>query len=352
MTTVCIKASRCYDIHIERGALAGAGGALAALLPPPRHLALVSDDNVYALYGNHLCQQLKEAGYTVSLFTFPHGEASKNTHTLFALWNMLADSGLTRTDAVVALGGGVVGDLAGFAAATYLRGIPCYQIPTSLLAMVDSSVGGKTAIDLPGGKNLCGAFSQPIGVLCDPDLLSSLPAPRFAEGMAEVIKYGYIGDPALLKLLHQPIDEHLEAVIAKCVAGKRDCVEADEFDTGRRQLLNLGHTAGHAIEKLSDFQISHGEAVAIGMLMAAKAAVSMGLCTDDVPPHMAALLARYRLPTACPFKASDMAAAALSDKKRRGDNITLVLPTHLGESELFDLPVADLAAFFAAGGAL
>ena len=351
METVTVKASKAYQVEIENGALPTLGTRVASLLPRARQAMLVSDSTVAALYGETAERALREAGLRVHRFTFPSGEASKTPETRCTLWNALAEAGLSRTDCIVALGGGVVGDLSGFAAATYLRGIACYQVPTTLLAMVDSSVGGKTAVDLPAGKNLCGAFSQPVGVLCDPLVLKTLPFRIYADGCAEVIKYGYIGDPTLLQMLETSFIEAPEKVIARCVANKRDVVEADEHDNGARQLLNLGHTGGHAIERLSDFSISHGEAVAIGMLLAAKGAVAMGLCTPDVPIHMEKMLQRYSLPIRCPYGAEAMAEAALADKKRRGGEITLVLPKKLGESVLVPMPVTALADFFAAGGA-
>ena len=351
METITVKASKTYKVEVGKGLLNTVGARLASLLPPPRAIMLVSDDTVAALYKEQVIAALEGAGYTVSTFIFPHGEASKNTDTLVRLWNEMAVSGLSRTDAVVALGGGVVGDLSGFAAATYLRGIACYQIPTTLLAMVDSAVGGKTAVDLGAGKNLCGAFSQPIGVLCDPDVLKTLPRDIFADGCAEVIKYGYIGDGALLSLLEVPFDSDPTRVIARCIDNKRRLVESDEHDGGYRQLLNLGHTGGHAVELLSEYKISHGKAVAIGMLLAARAAVARGICTKDVPLHIEKMLERYSLPTACPFPAGALAEAALRDKKRRGDTVTLVLPTRLGESVLYPIKTTELSAFFADGGA-
>ena len=348
---ITVKASKSYDVLVGSGLLFEAGERLAALLPPPRHLMLVSDDTVYPLYGAQVKASFEASGYTVDTFVFAAGEASKNTATLVSLWEAMAKAGLTRSDCAVALGGGVVGDLTGFAAATYLRGIACYGIPTTLLAMVDSSVGGKTAVDLPTGKNLCGAFSQPIGVLCDTDVLKTLSCAFFTDGCAEVIKYGYIGDKALLETLEKPFHDAPAHVIARCIASKRDIVEKDEHDNGERQLLNLGHTGGHAIEKLSDFAISHGQAVAMGMLLVAKAAAAHGLCSDELPLHVEAMLSRYGLRTDCPFTAVELANAALSDKKRRGGTITLIVPTALGKSVLYPLPATDLAAFFAAGGA-
>ena len=349
MTTVNVKASRTYDVQIGKGLLHSAGASLSALLPPPRTVMVISDDTVFALWGETLISSLKGAGYTVTSFVFPHGEESKNAGTLFSLWSRLCAEGLTRTDCLAALGGGVVGDLVGFAAATYLRGIPFVQFPTTLLAMVDSSVGGKTGIDLSEGKNLVGAFNQPIGVFCDVDTLTTLPDDVYADGCAEVIKYGYIGDPALLSRLEDGFKADPEAVIARCVADKRDVVEADERDTGKRQLLNLGHTAGHAVEACSHFAISHGSAVAIGMVVMTRAAIARGLCDAAVLPHMTALLTKYGLPVTCPFNAAELSAIAKGDKKRAGKRITLVLPRVLGESVLYPISVDELEAFFADG---
>ena len=351
MKSITVKASKTYLVEVGKGLLPTVGARIAKLLPPPRKIMLVSDDTVAALYTKTACASLKEAGYTVSTFIFPHGEASKTTNTLVDLWNAMAENDLSRSDIAVALGGGVVGDITGFAAATYLRGIACYQIPTTLLAMVDSSVGGKTAVDLPLGKNLCGAFSQPIGVLCDTDVLKTLPDDIYADGCAEVIKYGYISDPTLLSWLEESFENDPERVIARCIANKRDVVEEDEQDNGNRQLLNLGHTGGHAVERLSNFTISHGSAVAIGMLLAAKAAAARGICPPSVPAHMEQMLRRYHLPTVCPYTADRLAEAALSDKKRRGESITLILPTSLGKSVLFPVATSDLADLFAQGGA-
>ena len=351
MKTISVNASRAYKVEVGSGLLCTVGERLSALLPAARRVMLVSDDTVSALYGETVKRALSKAGYLVECFIFPHGEESKSTATLVALWNAMAKAGLTRTDCAVALGGGVVGDLTGFAAATFLRGIACYQIPTTLLARVDSSVGGKTAVDLSAGKNLCGAFSQPVGVLCDTDVLKTLPDDICADGCAEVIKYGYLGDADLLHMLENDFKNDPLDVIARCIADKRDVVEVDEQDNGKRQLLNLGHTGGHAVEKLSRFSISHGSAVAIGMLLAARAAVAIGVCTPDVPTHMETMLKKYRLPTECPYPAAALAEAALSDKKRRGGTITLVLPKRLGESVLYPVPAEELTALFLAGGA-
>ena len=244
----------------------------------------------------------------------------------------------------------MVGDLAGFAAATFLRGIPFLQLPTTLLAAVDSSVGGKTAIDLRGGKNLAGAFYQPSAVLCDLDTLDTLPQETFADGCAEVIKYGMLGDPGLLDRLEgADFRPDPEEVVARCVARKRDLVEQDEFDTGARQLLNLGHTVGHGIEACSGYAVSHGKAVAMGMVLVTRAAVSFGLCPPAVLPRLEALLRQHHLPTETPYPARALYEKTLSDKKRAGDTITLVVPTAWGKSQLRQLPVGELLSWIERG---
>lgn len=248
MKKIEVTASRNYTVHIGSGILPELGPLLRAQVPGER-VCIVTDDTVQALYGAQAEASLTQAGFAVCTFAFPHGEQSKCAATYLKLLNFLAEQHLTRTDAIVALGGGVPGDLAGFAAATYLRGIAFAQVPTTLLAAVDSSVGGKTAIDLDAGKNLAGAFWQPCLVLCDYDTLQTLPEEIFADGCAEVIKYGVLGDEALFAHLEQyGLAFDRERVITRCVEMKRDVVAADEFDNGQRQLLNLGHTLGHAVE--------------------------------------------------------------------------------------------------------
>ena len=254
MKTVSISASRQYEILIERGLLRRAG-ELVRSVTNAGTVMLVSDDSVWPLYGETVQKSLAESGFSVCRFVFPHGENSKCAKTYLALLNALCENRLTRADAVVALGGGVVGDLTGFAASTYLRGIGFIQIPTTLLAMVDSSVGGKTAIDLPAGKNLAGTFYQPWLVLCDPDCLDSLPDEIFHDGCAEVIKYAVLGNAPFFEELNcTPPHAQLEHIIETCVRMKRDIVAQDEFDRGQRQLLNLGHTFGHGIEACSSFR--------------------------------------------------------------------------------------------------
>ncbi len=348
MTTVDIRASQPYQVHIGPGLLDQVGEQARALWTGPT-AAVVSDSNVAPLYLSRCTASLEAAGFRVVPFVFPAGEASKNGQTYLALLECLAEHHITRADGLVALGGGVVGDLTGFAAATFLRGVAFLQLPTTLLAAVDASVGGKTAIDLHHGKNLAGAFYQPKAVLCDPSVLDTLPPADFADGCAEVIKYGMIGDPALLDILEAPGPLDVETVIARCVEQKGRLVEADEFDTGARQLLNLGHTIGHGVEACSGYAISHGKAVAIGMVLITRAAVHFGLCPAAVLPRLQALLEAYRLPQSTEYSAQALYTKTLSDKKRSGDALSLVVPTTWGESRLHSVPVASLLSWIEKG---
>jgi len=342
MNVVQVKASRSYEVQIGPGLLQTLGQQTASLVRG-RTAAIVSDDTVCRLYGAQAKASLEQAGFAVVVYEFPHGEQSKSGENYLRLLNFLAENRLTRADVLIALGGGVTGDLTGFAAATYLRGIACVQVPTSLLAMVDSSVGGKTAIDLPAGKNLCGAFYQPGLVLCDTDTLQTLPEEIFRDGCAEVIKYGVLGSAELFAALSQgPEAQNWQQVITDCVTMKRDIVEDDEFDTGRRQLLNLGHTLGHAVEAGSDFQLSHGKSVAIGMVLIAKAAVKHGFCSEETKDRIERLLRQYGLPTETDQRPEAIVETALGDKKRQGGTLTLVVPTEIGRCRLHKIPVEDL----------
>ena len=343
MITIQVPASQSYHVWVGHELLPQAGTLIRTQCPGGVRVAVVTDSNVGPLYAEGLLESLRAQDFSPWVFTLPAGEGSKSGERYLALREELASARLTRGAGMVALGGGVVGDLTGFAASTYLRGIPFVQIPTSLLAMVDSSVGGKTAINLAAGKNLAGAFYQPSLVLCDVNVLRTLPQVDFADGTAEVINYGMLRSEMLLeRLLARPLREDPMEVIAQCVSIKRDVVVRDEFDTGERQLLNLGHTLGHAIEGCSDYEISHGRAVAIGMAMITRAAVRAGLCPPDCQTRLEALLARYDLPDRCTFTAGELLSFALGDKKRSGDTLTLVIPTGIGTCRLHPIPVEEL----------
>ena len=351
MKTVTVSASRRYDILIERGLLRRAGELVRGVTNAGT-VMLVSDDSVWPLYGETVQKSLADAGFSVCRFAFPHGESSKCAKTYLALLDALCENQLTRADAVVALGGGVVGDLTGFAASTYLRGIGFIQIPTTLLAMVDSSVGGKTAIDLPAGKNLAGTFYQPWLVLCDPDCLDSLPDEIFRDGCAEVIKYAVLGNaPFFDELKNTPPHAQLEHIIETCVRMKRDIVAQDEFDRGQRQLLNFGHTFGHGIEACSGFSVSHGSAVAIGMAMIVRAAAQLGLCTAGTRDAVLALLRQYGLPTDCTYPAERMLGTILHDKKASGGSMNLIVPTAVGSCAIRKTQACEIPDWLRAGGA-
>lgn len=343
MRTVTVSASKTYDIKIGAGLLATLGEEIKAL-GKAKKVCIVSESNVFPLYGKTTENSLENAGYEVVSFVFSAGEAQKNGSTYLELLNFLAESKLTRTDMIVALGGGVVGDLAGFAASSYLRGIPFVQVPTTLLAAVDSSVGGKTAIDLPAGKNLAGAFYQPSLVLCDTDTLNTLPLDVFQDGCAETIKYGILYDSALFDTLARDgLSFNRERVIARCVELKRDVVMEDEFDTGARMKLNLGHTIGHGIESASRFSISHGRAVAIGMAMVSRASD----CPDQ--DRIIAILQQFGLPVSTGFSADELYAYTLSDKKRSGGTVNLIIPRCIGCCEIVPTDVENLKSFIKAG---
>ena len=350
MKSVRINASKSYDVLIAPGLTAETGARVKALLNPAS-CVVVADDRVYGLYGEDVRQSLESASIRTTVFTFPHGERSKTLATYKRLLEQMCTDRITRSDVVVALGGGVTGDMAGFAAATYQRGIRFIQIPTTLLAMVDSSVGGKTAVDLRHGKNMVGAFCQPLLVLCDTKTLATLPPEEFACGCAEIVKYAMIESEEFFDSLDKmPIAEQLESVISTCVTMKRDYVNRDEFDTGDRIFLNFGHTFGHAIEACSNFSILHGEGVAIGMTAITRAAVTRGICPESVLARLTSLLKKYNLPTVSPYTCRQLISAALSDKKMQGETIRLIVPERIGKCFVEKIPQENLKSWMCDGG--
>ena len=342
-----------FEIHVGTGVaydvFAGAGTVglmpefVRATFPKAAKVALVTDSNVDRLHGDRTVRLLEDAGIRVERIVFPAGEKSKTIETYAELVRSLATFRLSRKDLVIALGGGVTGDMAGFAAATYMRRIDFIQVPTSLLAMVDSSVGGKTAVDIPEGKNLVGAFHQPRAVFCDPDFLKTLPESWRLDGMGEVVKYGILGDADLFARLEaKPLEPIATADIARCITMKRDVVSRDEFETGERKTLNLGHTFGHAIEKLSAFSITHGCAVATGLAMAARAAVKLGVLVPEAGARIEALLGAMGYETRPRYAAADLAKAMGGDKKAAGGSVDLILPVAVGKCIIRPTPLADL----------
>lgn len=347
MKKLTVNVNDSYDILIQKGLLGRVGEHISNVLKGSK-ITLISDDNVYPIYGESVKAQLEENGYTVYTYVFKAGEESKKTATVIDMVEFMAQQGLTRSDGVVALGGGVCGDMAGFASAIYLRGIKFVQIPTSLLAQVDSSVGGKTAVDLPQGKNLCGSFHQPSLVIIDPDVLNTLSDRFFNDGMGEVIKYGCIKSAQLFKRLEtENPKDFIEDLIYECVNIKRVIVENDEKEQGERALLNFGHTCGHAIEKLWDFKtVTHGEAVAIGMLMIAQAGENAGLTQAGTAEKIKAMLNKMNMKTADTHSVQEIVNAMSADKKRTTTGIKLVMLKSIGESFIYPVTMEETARLF------
>ncbi len=324
-----------YDIKIGKGLTHRCGTEIAKLFAPCR-IAVVTDSNVAPLYSERVLQSLKTCGFNPFLVTVPAGEGSKSMEMLEFLYGELLKNGITRSDLVIALGGGVVGDLTGFCAATLLRGIPFVQMPTTLLAQVDSSVGGKVAVNLPFGKNLVGNFYQPRLVLIDPETLTTLTDRTFCDGMAEVIKYGVILDEQLFEALEgassrSKIMDISELIIHRCCELKAQVVEEDEFDNGKRMILNFGHTFGHAIEKKYNFSdYTHGEAVAAGMVMAAKYGESEGITPLAALDRLTALVKSFNLPDWVDIDNQTLRNAISVDKKGKGNLVSLIIPEKIG----------------------
>lgn len=348
-STVRVNVGAGYDVTIGHGILDRCGQTLAALLST-RRVAVVTDSNVKPLYLERVVTSLEASGFIVTAFAFEAGEQSKNISTLSDILEFFASSGLTRKDCAIALGGGVVGDITGFAAGCYMRGIDYIQMPTTLLAAIDSSVGGKTAIDLGAGKNLAGLFIQPKAVLCDVDCLSTLSSELIADGSAEAVKTGVLGDSELFSMfekgtaLSQP-----EEVISRCVRYKAWVVEQDEKETGLRKLLNFGHTPAHSIEKLSGYEISHGRAVAMGLGIMARAAAARGYCPAQTAHRIQTALENCGLPVTAHYTADEMARIASSDKKRTATGVSVVLPREIGDCFFEEISLEELSGLFAAG---
>ena len=362
MRKISVKTGRPYDMIVGSGLLGNSAEYIREVTEPCR-AALITDSNVAGLYAGTVSEALTDAGFSVTLIEFPAGEENKDLDSYCAIMEQLARAGLTRSDIAIALGGGVTGDMAGFAAATYLRGIKYIQMPTTYLAAVDSSVGGKTAVDLGKGKNLCGAFWQPSLVLLDYSTFATLSPSEMLDGSAESYKSGMIGDAELLTPvkavmasvrdndgeLPPDVSELLEDVIERSVNVKRAVVEKDERDLGERQLLNFGHTFGHSIEKLSGYAIPHGHAVARGMVCEARAAYRLKLTDYDAADKIAADLTEMGFELDVPYDAEKIAEAAKSDKKVRSGSITVVVPEEEGRCGLRKIPVEQLDEYIKAG---
>lgn len=346
MQKVHVNASRSYDILIGSGLLDKAGEYISAAITS-RHVCVVTDDTVDALYSARMMDTLAKNGFSAVKFVFPHGEASKCHKTLIQLYDFLADNGFTRSDALIALGGGVTGDLTGFAAASYMRGIGFVQVPTTVLAQTDSSVGGKTAVDIAGGKNLVGAFYQPQLVLCDTDTLDTLTPEFFADGMAEVVKYGMIKSRELFDILtEKDIRGNIEDIITRCVSIKAQVVENDEREKGERMLLNFGHTLGHAIEKYYNYTgMSHGYAVAIGMSVFTHIAERRGMCDPGVAVKLDGLLKKCGLPLTTDAPMDVLYKNSLGDKKRLSSGMNIIICSDIGTSSVCSMSIDEYDKF-------
>lgn len=337
-----------YDIIIESGAFKEVGSWISRLWQAQK-VAVITDSHVAPLYGEAIMTALKRHGFDATLLEVPAGEKSKSLLQATALYDQLATFGMTRSDGIIALGGGVIGDLAGFVASTYMRGIHFLQIPTSLLAQVDSSIGGKTAVNTDSAKNLVGTFSQPEGVLIDPALLSTLPIQRVREGIAEIIKSAAIADPVLWQTLADLKDEedllaHATAVITETLKVKQHVVEEDPFDHGSRLTLNFGHTIGHGLEKLAGFGgLSHGEGVAIGMVMITRHAEKIGLSPKGTTEQLIEMIGKFNLPIAAPEVAQSKLFEAIShDKKARGSHLKIILLEEIGKANIVTIPTEKI----------
>ncbi len=353
MKKISINTKEKYDVFVGENIL-GELGAYTLEIFAPCKLCIITDDTVNLLYGTQIFDVLSNSGFDVYRYSFAPGEASKSLGTYGNCLEFLAEKKFSRTDGIIGLGGGVPGDLAGFTASTYLRGIKYIQVPTTLLAAVDSSVGGKTGINLNQGKNLAGTFWQPSLVFCDTTTFKTLSDEIFLDGVAETIKYGIILNKNLFDKIYAeaPVttsNNNLADIIYSCIKLKADLVMKDERDTGDRQLLNLGHTFGHAIEKLSNYRISHGHAVATGIAIITKASNNFGYTDDQSLSLIIDILKKHGFDTETTFSADELLPIILNDKKRGGSNINLILPTKIGDSEIREFPVNSLDGFIEAG---
>ena len=332
MKRIAVNTSKSYDVLLGSG-LIGRLPTLIAPLCQGRKIGIITDDTVERLYANKVAQDLSTAGYQVSTYAFPHGEGAKHIGTLSDILEFFAERHFTRKDIFLSVGGGVVGDITGLAAALYMRGIQFVQVPTTLLSMVDASVGGKTAVDLKAGKNLIGAFWQPSMVVADTLVIAQLPQDIFAEGMAEVIKSDLIANAGIVRrVLDGSLREHLHEAIESCIRMKQGIVEQDEYETkGLRKVLNMGHTVAHAIEKMSGYKVSHGIAVGTGLVWEAKIAECLGLCNASLVEEIRQAVEVYNLYVDVPYTMEDMVEAMRSDKKNVDQNINFVFPITYGK---------------------
>ena len=340
MKTIHVNTSHPYDVLIERDSLKNCGSYIRSITNAQK-AAIITDDIVGGLYAGAAAASLTQNGFDCSVFTFPHGEQSKNLATYSQILDFLCDNNITRSDIIIALGGGVVGDITGFAAASFLRGVDFVQIPTTLLAQIDSSVGGKTAVDIKGGKNLVGAFKQPSMVICDSNALKTLSSEILSDGMAEAVKYGMIRSEKLFELIEshnlENIHEVMDEMIFTCIDIKRDVVEHDEFDKGERMILNFGHTLGHAIEGWHEYtNYTHGMGVAAGMCL-----ITDRLCETEISERLKNCLRNYKLPTGTDIPMNELLPFCSKDKKRESDSLSYIVCPAVGKADIVRVSVED-----------
>ncbi len=342
MKTIKISGHRPYDIIVEKGAIENISRFIPDIYSSPRKYCIITDSTVNGHYAEVVTASLREAGHSTFKILFPAGEHSKNITTYSNILESLAEEGFTKSDIVIALGGGTVGDIAGFVAGTYMRGVNYFFIPTTLLAMVDSALGGKTGVNLLEGKNLVGLFWNPSLVITDPLILNSLPEEVLKDGLVEALKAGVVSDSSLVQYIQ---DRRYDYIIDRCISIKRPLVEVDEYDTGLRQLLSFGHTFGHGIEKLSTYSISHGEAVAIGMVSEARAAYGAGYTRTDITGELTSLLNELGFQTELRFSFEEIYEQTLIDKKIRDGFMNIIVPEVIGKCSIRKITLSELEGY-------
>lgn len=342
MKTYTVSTSKPYEVIIEKGALKNIAPFVAEKFPAPRKVCVITDSNVGTLYGAPVIESLAEAGFDAFRINFPAGEHSKNLTTYMNILESLADRGMTKSDIILALGGGVVGDISGFAAGTYMRGIEYIHVPTTLLSAIDSSIGGKTAVNLMSGKNLAGLFWQPALVVTDPEMVGTLSEYEIQNGLGEALKSAVISDGSLVSHIQ---DRNYEYIIDRCISIKKSIVDVDENDTGIRQLLNFGHTLAHGIEKLSSYSVSHGQAVAKGMVGESKAAFAMGYTKNDISGELVRIITSLDMDPSLDYDPEEIYQHAMVDKKIRDNMINIIVPDLIGKCTLKKISLDELKEF-------
>ena len=344
MKNITISTKRPYAVLIENGALEHIADYVKTRFSPPRRICVVTDSKVSPIYAEKIMSSLNSNGYSAYRINFPAGEHSKTPTTYINILESLAERGITRTDALLALGGGVVGDITGFVAGTYMRGIEYIYVPTTLLAAIDSSIGGKTGVNLLSGKNLAGLIWQPSLVVTDPTIIETLSEDSLKDGLAEALKDAVVSDGGLVSHI---LDRNYEYIIDRCISIKKSLVEVDEMDTGIRQLLNFGHTLGHGIEKLSSYSVSHGQAVVKGMIGEARAAYLMGYSSTDISQELIRIAEELDFDSTLDYDPDKLYEQALMDKKIQDGKINMIIPDVIGRASLRKLTLDELKDFIA-----